>query len=95
MSAPLFFSKGIVTGIRIGIFAITKNTNNMVCKSILTGNLITMLRLVKNTTFSTAVHCTSDIIKNVRTNFETSDTQLLDARCDVNTEKKMMSNSST
>ena len=47
-----------------------------------------MLRVVKNTTFSTAVHRASDIIKNVRTIFETSDTQLLDALCDVNTEEK-------
>ena len=51
-----------------------------------TGNLITMLRLLKNTTFSTVVHRASDIIKNVRTKFETSDTRLLDALCDVNIE---------
>ena len=37
-----------------------------------------MLRLLKNT-FSTAVHRASDIIKNVRTIFETSGTQLLNA----------------
>ena len=42
----------------------------------ITGNLITMLCLLKNTTFSTAVHRVSDI-KDVRTKFETSDTQLL------------------
>ena len=39
-----------------------------------------MLSLLKNTTFLTAVHRASDIIKNVRTNFETSDTQLLDKK---------------
>ena len=38
---------------------------------VLTGNLITMLRLLKNT-FPTAMHCAFDIIKNVRTMFETS-----------------------
>ena len=45
-----------------------------------------MLDLLKNTTSSTAVHRASDIIKDVRTNFETSDTRLLDALCDLNTE---------
>ena len=45
-----------------------------------------MLRLLKNTIFSSAVHRASDMIKNVRTIFETSDAQLLDALCDVNTE---------
>ena len=50
-----------------------------------------MLRLLKNTTFSTAIDRTSDSIKNVRTIFETSDTRLLDALCDVNTEEEMMS----
>ena len=53
------------------------------------------LRLLKNTTFSTAVHRASDIIKIVRTIFETTDTRLLDALCDVNTEGKMMSGRST
>ena len=38
----------------------------------ITGNLITMLDLLKNRT--TAVHRISDIIKDVRTKFETSDT---------------------
>ena len=57
--------------------------------------IITMLRLLKNMTFSTAVHRPSDIIKNVRTTFETSDTRLLDALCEVNTEGKMMSDRST
>ena len=61
----------------------------------ITGNLIMMLRLLKNTTFSTAVYCAFGIIKNVRTIFETSDARPLDALCDVNTEgKKIMSNRS-
>ena len=47
-----------------------------------------MLRLLKNTTFSTAVDRTSDIIKNLRPIFETSDTRLLDALCDVNPDEK-------
>ena len=38
-----------------------------------------------NTIFSSAVHRASDIIKSVRTIFETLDTQLLDTLCDVNT----------
>ena len=37
---------------------------------LITSNLITMLGLLKNRTFSTAVHRTSDIIKDVRTKFE-------------------------
>ena len=45
-----------------------------------------MIRLLKNTTCSTAIHRASDIIRNVRTIFETLDTRLLDALCDVNTE---------
>ena len=40
----------------------------------ITGNLITMLGLLKNAAFSTAVHRASDIIKDVKTKFETSDT---------------------
>ena len=56
---------------------------------IITGNLITMLRLLKNTTFSTAVHRSFDIMKNVKAIFETSDTRLLDALCDVNTWGKL------
>ena len=56
----------------------------------ITGNLITMLGLLKNTTFSTAVHCASNIIKDVRTKFESSDTRLLDALCDVNTERRII-----
>ena len=46
-----------------------------------TGNAITMLRLLKNAIFSSAIHRDSDIIKNVRTIFETLDTRLLDAIC--------------
>ena len=47
-----------------------------------------MLCLPKNTVFSSDVHHSSDIIKNVRTIFETLDTGLLDALYDVNTEGK-------
>ena len=47
-----------------------------------------MLRLLKNTTFSIAIARASDIIKNLRTIFENSDTRLLDALCDVNTDEK-------
>ena len=47
-----------------------------------------MLCLLKNTTFSTAVDRTSDIIKNLRTIFEISDSPLLDALCDINTDEK-------
>ena len=50
-----------------------------------------MLHLLKNTTFSTAIHRVSDIIQKVRKIVETSDTLLVDALCDVNTEKKMTS----
>ena len=50
-----------------------------------------MLRLLKNTTFSTAVDSASDIIENFPTIFETSDTRLLDALCEVNTDEKLMS----
>ena len=46
-----------------------------------------MLHLQKNTIFSSAVHHASDI-KNVRAIFETLETPLLDALCDVNTEGK-------
>ena len=52
-----------------------------------TGNLITIPRSVKNTIFSSAVHRASDI-KNLRTIFETLDTRLLNALCEVNTEGK-------
>ena len=38
------------------------------------GNLITVLLLLKNTTFLTAVHRTSDIIKTVERIFETLNT---------------------
>ena len=38
---------------------------------VITGNLITMLGLLKDTTFSTAIHRASDIIKDIRTTFET------------------------
>ena len=54
----------------------------------LTGNLITMLHLLKNETSSNASHVVSDIIQNVRIIFETSDTRLLEALCDVNTAGK-------
>ena len=54
----------------------------------ITGNLFTMLLLLKNTTFSTAIHRVSDIIQTVRIIVETSDTQLLDVLCGVNTEGK-------
>ena len=50
-----------------------------------------MHRLLKNRTFSTAVDRFSDIIKNLRTIFGNSDTRLLDALCDVNTDEKVMS----
>ena len=50
-----------------------------------------MHRLLKNTTFSTAVDRSSDIIKNLRAIFGTSDTRLLNALCDVNTDEKVMS----
>ena len=50
-----------------------------------------MLRLLKNTTFSTAVDRASDIIENFRTIFKTSDTRLLDAMCDVKTDGKIKS----
>ena len=53
-----------------------------------TGNLITMLRLLKNTIFLSTVHRASDIIKNVRPVSETLDTRLLDGLCDVNTDGK-------
>ena len=39
----------------------------------------------KNTTFSTAFHRVSDVIKNVRITFEISDTRLLNALCDGKT----------
>ena len=51
----------------------------------ITSNLITMLGLLNNTTFSTAIHCASDI---KRTKSETSNTPLLDALCDINTERQ-------
>ena len=60
-----------------------------------TGNLITMLRLLKNKTFSNASHRVSDIIQNVRIIFETSDTRLLEELCEVNTEGKLMSDRNT
>ena len=47
-----------------------------------------MLHLLKTTTFSSAVHRSSDIIKNIATISETSDTKLLDALYDENTEGK-------
>ena len=56
-----------------------------------TGNLITMLRLLNNTIFYRA----SDIIRNVGTSFEILDTRLLVALCDVNTERNMMSDRGT
>ena len=58
-----------------------------------TGNLITMLRLLKNKMFSSAVY---RIIKNVKTIFETLDTRLLEALCNVNwMRENMMSDRST
>ena len=54
-----------------------------------------MLRLLKNTTFSTTSHRVSDIIKNVRRTFGISETRLLDALCDAKTDGKMMSGIST
>ena len=62
------------------------------CKSQLwhsayTDNLITMLRLLQNTIFSSAVNRASDIIQDKRTMFETLDTRLLDTLCDVNTDR--------
>ena len=54
-----------------------------------------MLRLLKNTTFSTAVCPYSYIIKNVRTIFETLDARLLDALFEVSTEGNVMSDRST
>ena len=42
-----------------------------------------MLRLLEDTTFSTAIYHVSGIIQNVRITFETSDTRLL---CDIKTE---------
>ena len=53
-----------------------------------------MLRLLNSTTFSTAFHRVSDIIENVRTTFDISDTRLLDALCDAKTEEKMISGTS-
>ena len=47
-----------------------------------------MLHSQKNTVFSSAAHRASVIIENVRTIFETLDTQLLGALCNVNTEGK-------
>ena len=61
-----------------------------------TGNLITMLRLLKISIFSTAIHHVSDIIQNVRIIFETLDTRLLEALCEVKTERnKMISDRNT
>ena len=51
--------------------------------------------LLKSTIFLSATHRASDIIKNVRKIFETLDTRLLDALCDVITEGNMMSGRST
>ena len=47
-----------------------------------------MLHLLKNTTFSTAIHRVSDIMQNVRIIFETIDTRPLEVLCDVKTEGK-------
>ena len=49
-----------------------------------------MLHLLKISTFSTAIHHIPDIIQNVRIIFETLDTQLLEALCDVKTERKKL-----
>ena len=53
-----------------------------------TGSLITMLRLVKDTTSPNAVIRASGIIKKCKKIFETSYTLLLDALCDVDAEGK-------
>ena len=50
----------------------------------ITGNLITMLGLLKIQHFQLPNIGASDIIKDVRTKFETSDIRLLDALCDLN-----------
>ena len=47
-----------------------------------------MQRLLKSTTFSTAIDHASDIFKNQRTIFETSGIRLLDALCDLNSDEK-------
>ena len=47
-----------------------------------------LAKKIKNATFSTTFHRVSEIIRNVRTTFEISDTRLLDALCDAKTEEK-------
>ena len=61
----------------------------------ITGNSITVLPLLKNPTFSTAVHRVPDNIRNVRRIFEISDSRLLDALCDIKRKEKMMSDTGT
>ena len=47
-----------------------------------------MLHLPKISTFSTAIDHIPDIIQDVRIIFETSDTQLFEALCDIKAERK-------
>ena len=54
-----------------------------------------MLRLPKNTIFSSAVHSASDIMKNIRRISETLDNRMLDGLCEIKTERNMMSDRST
>ena len=55
-----------------------------------------MLRLLKISTFSAAIHRVSDIIQNVRIIFETLHTRLLEALCDAKTDRtKMMAHRNT
>ena len=50
-----------------------------------------MLRLLKNTTFSTAVDRSSDIIKKPENNFWNFRHSTVNALCDVSTDEKVMS----
>ena len=79
------YHSGKCHGLRVQAYKMTDD---------LTGNLITMLRLLKNTKFQLPSIALLTA-KKVRTIFETSDTGLLDALCDINTEGKMMSDRST
>ena len=60
-----------------------------------TGNLITILCLLKHETFSTCVHHASHIIENAKGIFETSHLGLVDSLCHINTEGKIMSDRNT
>ena len=68
---------------------VTKPKQSRIHYVAFTDNLITMLWLLKNTTFSTAIDSVSDIMQNVRIIFEISETRLLEALCDVKTEGKL------